>query len=104
MLSRDRSVHTLPQMPHQVDIATVPVRRVHSVASAVGQTGSVFQRAYIPPSPLMSSETQSNQRYGVAVGDVLACHGTPGEWAQVDPRTLGPHRRARLRAETQTLP
>src|SRR5712692_9912551 len=104
MPSRGKSVHTSLQTPHLEGTAIVPARRARNVSSAVEQTGSVFQPAYIPPNPPTRSERQSNQRCGVAVGDVLACRDTKAQWAGVDPRTLAPHRRAQLREEKQTPP
>src|SRR6266705_2847743 len=104
MLSHGRSVHTLQQRSHLADIATVPARRAHTASSAVGQTGSIFQPAYILPNPPTCSERQSNQRCGAVVGDVLACRDTKVQWAAVDPRTLTPHRRVQLREERRTPP
>src|SRR5260370_13155406 len=104
MPSHGRSVHTLQQISHLADIATAPARRAHTASSAVGQTGSIFRQAYILPNPLTCSERQSNQRCGVAVGDVLACRDTTVQWVGADPRTLPPHRRVQLPAETRTPP
>src|SRR5260370_23365964 len=99
MPSHGRSVHTLQQISHLADIATVPARRAHNASSAVGQTGSIFRQAYILPNPLTCSERQSNQRCGVAVGYVLAYRYTPVKWAGVDPRTLPTQRRVQLLAQ-----